>query len=63
MENETEISEEEAQQRITEAFETLDKVYQLHAPDQSTDEWRCSHCDVEWPCPTEKIILDGLRIT
>ena len=63
MENETEMSEEEAQRRIANAFEALDQVYQLHAPDQSKEEWWCNHCDVEWPCETEKIILESLELT
>lgn len=65
MSNETEqpMSEEEAQKRIASAFATLDSVYLLHAPvDQNEEAWRCGHCDVQWPCATEAIILEGLGL-
>lgn len=58
------ISEEEAQKRIEAAFATLDAIYLLHAPkDQNAENWECGHCDVAWPCETERIILDGLGLT
>lgn len=44
-------------------FGTLDTVYQLHAPedpDSETDPGMCKHCNVEFPCETEQIILEGL---
>ena len=44
-------------------FVTLDSVYQLHAPERPEDEsdpGNCVHCDVDFPCPTEDIILEGL---
>lgn len=65
MSNETEqpMSEQEAQQRIAAAFATLDRVYLLHAPaDDKAEIWQCGHCDVQWPCATEAIILEGLGL-
>jgi hypothetical protein len=44
-------------------FGTLDTVYQLHAPERPEDEddpGNCTHCEVDFPCPTEEIILEGL---
>lgn len=44
-------------------FGTLDTVYQLHAPENpesEDDPGNCKHCKVEFPCPTEEIILEGL---
>ena len=44
-------------------FGTLDTVYQLHAPERPDDEddpGNCTHCNVEFPCQTEDIILEGL---
>jgi hypothetical protein len=58
------ITEEEAQARIQSAFLTLDAIYNLHGPaDQDAEVWQCGHCDVQWPCETEKLILDGLGLT
>lgn len=57
------ISEEEAQRRIQAAFLTLDAVYNLHAPkDTEAEAWECGHCEVEWPCETERIVLEGLGL-
>jgi hypothetical protein len=57
------ISEQEAQRRIQSAFLTLDAVYNLHAPkDPANEVWECGHCEVAWPCETERIILDGLEL-
>ena len=57
------ITEEEAQRRIESAFATLDAIYLLHGPkDQSVEAWGCGHCNVQWPCETERIILDGLGL-
>ena len=44
-------------------FVTLDGVYQLHSPERPEDEndpGNCVHCNVDFPCPTEDIILEGL---
>lgn len=58
------MSEAEAQQRIANAFATLDAIYLLHAPaDDKAEVWQCKHCDVQWPCETETLILDGLGLT
>lgn len=58
------MTEEEAQQRIANAFATLDAIYLLHAPkNQDVDVWECKSCDAQWPCETEKLILDGLGLT
>lgn len=60
----TPITEEEAKARIAAAFKTLDEVYLLHAPkDQTVEIWECSHCNVNWPCETERIVLDNLAVT
>ena len=57
------MSEEEAQARIAAAFKTLDEVYLLHAPkDQTVEVWECGHCNVQWPCETERIVLDNLGL-
>lgn len=58
------IDEQEARQRIANAFTTLDAIYLLHAPkDQESEAWECKTCDVIWPCETERLILDGLGLT
>lgn len=58
------MTEEEAQERIQAAFATLDAIYLLHAPkSQLVDLWECKTCDVQWPCETERLILDGLGLT
>ena len=44
-------------------FGTLDSVYQLHAPqdpDNEENPGNCITCDVEFPCRTEEVILEGL---
>lgn len=57
------ISEEEAQRRIQAAFLTLDAVYNLHAPkDTEAEAWECGHCEIAWPCETERIVLEGLGL-
>jgi len=47
---------------IAHVFKTLDVVYQLHAPENPEDEEasNCIQCGVEFPCPTEEVILGGL---
>ena len=58
------MSEAEAQQRIANAFATLDAIYLLHAPaDDKAEIWQCKHCATQWPCETEALILDGLGLT
>lgn len=55
------MTEEQAQERIAKAFLALDDIYNLHAPaDQTVEAWECKHCNVQWPCETERIILDAL---
>jgi hypothetical protein len=65
--NEVQLTDEEAQERIKSMFIALDAIYKLHRPDQEKEVWICQHCsncdgDVEWPCPTEKIILEALAV-
>ena len=58
-----ELTDEEATARIANMFNVLDAVYALHAPNQSTDVWTCDECNgVQWPCKTERLILDGLGL-
>jgi len=58
------MSEAEAQQRVANAFSTLDAIYLLHAPeDDKAEVWQCGHCKIQWPCETETLILDGLGLT
>jgi hypothetical protein len=65
--NEVQLTDEEAQDRIKSMFIALDQIYSLHGPNQEAEPWICSHCsdcngDVEWPCATEKIILEALAV-
>jgi len=65
--NEVQLTDKEAQDRIKSMFIALDQIYSLHGPNQESDPWICSHCsdcngDVEWPCQTEKIILEALAV-
>jgi hypothetical protein len=65
--NEIQLTDEEAQERIKSMFIALDAIYKLHGPNQEKEVWICQHCsncdgDVEWPCPTEKIILEALAV-
>jgi hypothetical protein len=65
--NEIQLTDEEAQERIKSMFIALDAIYKLHGPNQEKEVWICQHCsncdgDVEWPCPTEKIILEALEV-
>jgi hypothetical protein len=65
MSNETEqpATTEEVQQRVAAAFATLDRIYLLHAPaDAEAEAWECGHCNVQWPCMTEALILEGLGL-
>ena len=58
-----ELTDEEATQRIANMFEVLDKIYMLHAPNQTEEIWTCDACGgVQWPCVTEAIILEGLGV-
>jgi hypothetical protein len=44
-------------------FGTLDSVYALHAPEKPEDDndpGKCLHCEVEFPCETADIIMNGL---
>lgn len=62
-ETEYQMTEQEAQEKIASAFRTLDLVYLLHSPkDQKEEIWVCGHCEVNWPCATEAIILEGLGL-
>lgn len=48
---------------LASVFVTIDSVYQLHAPERPEDEsdpGNCVHCNIDFPCPTEDIILEGL---
>jgi|694.fasta_scaffold30476_2 hypothetical protein len=61
------LTDTEAQERIQNMFIALDKIYNLHAPDQTTEPWTCKHCTncdgpVEFPCPTEKLVLESLGL-
>jgi hypothetical protein len=65
--NKVELTDEEAQERIKSMFMALDEIYKLHGPNQESEVWTCQHCsncdgDVEWPCQTEKIILEALAV-
>lgn len=57
------ITDEEAQERIANMFNALDAIYNLHAPNQTEEVWTCDECDgAEWPCKTEKLVLESLGI-
>lgn len=61
---ETVKTEQEINEQIGKAFITLDAIYNLHAPaDETVEVWMCKHCNVQWPCETEQLILDGLGLT
>ena len=58
-----EITDEEAQERINNMFIALDSVYNLHAPNQAEEVWTRDECNgAQWPCNTEKIILETLGV-
>ena len=60
---EPQITDEQAQEQIANMFIALDAVYNLHSPNQASDVWTCDECNgVEWPCKTEKIILESLKL-
>lgn len=61
------LTDAEAQERIQNMFIALDKIYNLHGPNMEQEPWTCKHCsncdgDVEFPCPTEKIVLESLGL-
>ena len=57
------LTDKEAQERIAAMFNALDAVYNLHAPDQTEEVWICPECNgAEWPCKTEKIVLGSLGL-
>tara|TARA_R110001606_G_scaffold265516_1_gene414546 strand:- start:887 stop:1090 length:204 start_codon:yes stop_codon:yes gene_type:complete len=61
--NNVELTDEEAQERIANMFIALDTIYNLHKPNQAEEVWTCTECnDAEWPCNTEKIILETLNV-
>lgn len=61
--NNAELTDEEAQERIANMFIALDSIYNLHKPNQAEEVWTCTECnDAEWPCNTEKIILETLNV-
>lgn len=67
-EQETALTDEQAQERIRNMFIALDDIYTLHKPNTTEEQWVCEHCtncdgEVNWPCPTAKIILDTLGVT
>ena len=44
-------------------FTTLDDVYRLHIPENPEaegDPGKCTHCDVDFPCQTQDIIMNGM---
>lgn len=44
-------------------FSTLDDVYRLHIPENpeaENDPGNCTHCEVEFPCQTQDIIMTGM---
>ena len=44
-------------------FGTLDSVYQIHTPERREDDedpGNCINCEVDFPCRTEEVILEGL---
>lgn len=64
---EVQLTDAEAQERIQNMFIALDKIYNLHGPNMEQEPWVCKHCsncdgDVEFPCPTEKIVLESLGL-
>jgi mannose-6-phosphate isomerase-like protein (cupin superfamily) len=61
--NNVELTDEEAQERIANMFIALDSIYNLHKPNQAEEVWTCTECNgAEWPCNTEKIILETLNV-
>ncbi len=61
--NDVQLTDEEAQTRIAAAFLALNDIYELHAPNQAEATWTCDECNgAEWPCKTEKIILEALGL-
>jgi hypothetical protein len=61
--NGPDITDEQAQERIANMFIALDTIYNLHAPNQAEEVWTCDECSgAQWPCNTEKIILETLGV-
>jgi len=61
--NAQELTDEQAQERIANMFVALDTIYKLHAPNQAEEVWTCDECSgAQWPCSTEKIILETLGV-
>jgi hypothetical protein len=61
--NAQDITDEQAQERIANMFVALNAVYNLHAPNQAEEVWTCDECSgAQWPCNTEKIILETLGV-
>lgn len=40
-------------------YQTLQNVALLH---DVTDEEKCQHCDVEYPCPTMRLVLNDFEV-